>query len=124
MLQADAPSWKPLVESGALTLLMVWTDRRSPNYPDVPTLRELGYPFSFDSPFGIGGPKGMDQKVVAKLHDAFKYAIDDPGVLETLAKYDMVVKYRSTAEYPEFVKELTDRERRAVGQLGLAKTSQ
>ena len=79
MLQADSTGWRPLVDAGKLRLLMVWTSARSPNFPDVPTLKELGYPMVYDSPFGIAGPKGMDPKIVAKLHDAFKKALDDPG---------------------------------------------
>ena len=121
MLQADSTGWKPLVDSGKLRLLMLWTAERSPNYPNVPTLKELGYPFVFDSPFGIAGPKGMDPKVVAKLHDAFKKAIDDPAIKATLAKYDMVVNYKNTADYVKFVKEVTDSERKVVDSLGLAK---
>lgn len=121
MLQADSTGWRPLVDGGKLRLLMVWTAKRSPNFPDVPTLQELGYPFVFDSPFGIAGPKGMDPKIVAKLHDAFKKAIDDPTVQATLAKYDMVVNYKNTEDYAKFVKEVTDTERKVVESLGLAK---
>jgi tripartite-type tricarboxylate transporter receptor subunit TctC len=121
MLQADSTGWKPLVDAGKLRLLMVWTAKRSPNYPDAPTLQELGFPFVFDSPFGIAGPKGMDPKVVAKLHDAFKKAIDDPGVQATLAKYDMEVNYKNTADYVKAVKDVTDTERKVVESLGLAK---
>ena len=121
MLQADASGWKPLVEAGKLRLLMVWTGKRSPNFPDVPTLQELGYPWVFDSPWGIAGPKGVDPKVVAKLHDAFKKAIDDPGVQATLAKYDMVVNYKNTADYLQAVKEIIETERKVVESLGLAK---
>ena len=58
--------------------------------------------------FGIGGPKGMDPKIVAKLHDAFKKAIEDPAVIATLAKYDMVPNYKNTEDYKKFVVELTD----------------
>ena len=86
MLQADSTGWRPLVDAGKLRLLMVWTSVRSPNFPDVPTLKELGYPMVYNSPFGIGGPKGMDPKIVAKIHDAFKKAIEDPAVIATLAK--------------------------------------
>jgi tripartite-type tricarboxylate transporter receptor subunit TctC len=121
MLQADSTGWKPLVDAGKLRLLMLWTAERSPNYPDVPTLKELGYPFVFDSPFGLAGPKGMDPKVVAKLHDAFKKAIEDPSIKATLAKYDMVTNYKSTADYVKFVKEVTDTERKVVESLGLAR---
>ena len=48
MLQADSTGWRPLVDAGKLRLLMVWTSVRSPNFPDVPTLKELGYPMVYD----------------------------------------------------------------------------
>jgi tripartite-type tricarboxylate transporter receptor subunit TctC len=122
-LQADSSGWKPLVEAGKLRLLMIWTAERSKNYPDTPTLKELGYPFVFDSPFGIAGPKGMDPKIVAKLHDAFKKAVEDPAVQETLAKYDMVVNYKNTEDYRKFVGETVEAEKKVLTDLGLAKTN-
>ena len=72
MLQADSTGWRPMVEAGQLRLLALWTAERSPAYKDTPTLKELGYPFVFDSPFGLAGPKGMDPAVVKVLHDAFQ----------------------------------------------------
>ena len=121
MLQADSSGWKPLVEAGKLRLLMIWTAERSKNYPNAPTLKELGFPFVLDSPFGIAGPKGMDPKVVAKIHDAFKKAIDDPGVQATLEKYDMVVNYKNSEDYKKAVAEVIGSERKIVDMLGLAK---
>jgi tripartite-type tricarboxylate transporter receptor subunit TctC len=121
MLQADSTGWRPLVDAGKLRLLMVWTSVRSPNFPDVPTLKELGYPMVYDSPFGIAGPKGMDPKIVAKLHDAFKKALDDPAVIATLAKFDMVPNYKNTEDYKKFVTEVTNSELKVIETLGLAK---
>jgi len=121
MLQADSTGWRPLVDAGKLRLLMVWTSARSPNFPDVPTLKELGYPMVYDSPFGIAGPKGMDPKIVAKLHDAFKKALDDPAVIATLAKFDMVPNYKNTEDYKKFVTEVTNSELKVIETLGLAK---
>ena len=121
VLQADSTGWRPLVDAGKLRLLMVWTSQRSPNFPGVPTLRELGYPLAVESPFGIAGPKGMDPKIIAKLHDAFKKVIDDPGVIATLAKYDMVPNYKNTEDYNKFVHEQIESERKVIESLGLAK---
>src|SRR3954471_2899676 len=121
MLQADSTGWRPLVDAGKLRLLMVWTSKRSPNFPEVPTLKELGYPMVYDSPFGIAGPKGMDPKIVAKLHDAFKLAIEDPAVIATLQKFDMVPNYKNTEDYKKFVGEVTESERKVIDTLGLAK---
>jgi tripartite-type tricarboxylate transporter receptor subunit TctC len=121
MLQADGSGWKALVDAGQLRLLAIWTDQRSKNFPDAPTLKELGYPFVFDSPFGIAGPKGMDPAVVQKLHDAFKKSIEDPAVVATLAKYEMVPRYIDTAAYRKFVEEIIVTEKAALEKIGLAK---
>jgi tripartite-type tricarboxylate transporter receptor subunit TctC len=121
MLQADSSGWKPLVQAGQLNLLAVWTAERLKDFPNVPTLRDVGLPYVFDSPFGIAGPKGMDPKIVAKLHDAFKKAIDDPGVQATLAKYDMFVNYKNTADYAKSVEESIEAEKAVIERLGLAK---
>lgn len=120
-LQADSTGWKPLVDAGQLRLLALWTAERSKNWPDVPTLKELGYPFVFDSPFGIAGPKGMEEAIVAKLHDAFKAAIEEQAVIATMAKYDMVPRYMDTAGYRKAVAEVIASEKAALEKIGLAK---
>lgn len=120
-LQADSTGWKPLVDAGQLRLLAIWTGERSKNWPDAPTLKELGYPFVFDSPFGIAGPKGMDPAVVQKLHDAFKKAIEDPAVIGMMAKYDMVPRYIDTVGYRKAVEEFIATEKVALEKIGLAK---
>lgn len=120
-LQADSTGWRPLVDAGQLRLLNIWTAERSPNYPDTPTLKELGYPFVFDSPFGFAGPKGMDAATVKILHDAFKKALEDKGVIDTLAKYDMLPRYLDTEAYGKAVAALIEQERTALGAIGLLK---
>lgn len=120
-LQADSTGWKPLVDGGQLRLLALWTGERSKNWPDAPTLKELGYPFVFDSPFGIAGPKGMDPAIVKTLHDAFKKAIEDQAVIATMAKYDMVPRYMDTAAYRKAVDEVIASEKAALEKIGLAR---
>jgi tripartite-type tricarboxylate transporter receptor subunit TctC len=121
MLQADSTGWKPLVDAKELRLLTLWTPERSKNWPDVPTLKELGYPFVFDSPFGLAGPKGMDPAHVQKLHDAFKKAVEDPAVIDMMRKYDMFPRYMNTADYAGFVGQITAQEKAALEQIGLLK---
>jgi tripartite-type tricarboxylate transporter receptor subunit TctC len=120
-LQADSTGWRPLVDAGQLRLLAIWTAERSKNWPDAPTLKELGYPFVFDSPFGIAGPKGMDVAVVQKLHDAFKAALEEKPVVELMAKYDMVPRYIDTVGYRKAVEEFIVSEKAALERINLAK---
>ena len=102
-MMVESPSWAPMVASGDLRLLHLLIGERNKKWPDVPNIRELGYPWSFDSPFGVAGPKGMDAGVVKKLHDAFKKAYDDPKVIELYEKFDFTRRYLDTAAYQAFV---------------------
>ena len=69
-------------------LLVTWGAARTKNWPDVPTLREIGIDMVSNSPFGIAGPKGMDPKVVKVLHDAFKKGMEEPSYAAAIAKLD------------------------------------
>ena len=53
---------------------------------------------SRDSPFGIGGREVWTVTYAAKLHDAFKKALDDPKVLEIMERYDFSNRYMSTQD--------------------------
>ena len=110
-----------MVDAGQLRLLAIWTGERSKNWPETPTLKELGYPFVFNSPFGIAGPKGMDPEVVQKLHDAFKKALAEQSVIDMMAKYDMVPRYLDPAGYRQAVEDVINSERAALEKIGLAK---
>ena len=43
---------------------MLLNGQGSKKWPDAPTLKELGYTYEFDSPFGLAGLKGMDTAIV------------------------------------------------------------
>jgi tripartite-type tricarboxylate transporter receptor subunit TctC len=111
----------PFVGDGTMRALMIWTKDRAKAWPDVPTLKDLGYPWVFDSPFGIAGPKGMDPKIVQILHDAFKKSIEDPETLAVLDKFFMVANYADQKGYLEIIKQTTAYEKDALERIGLAK---
>jgi tripartite-type tricarboxylate transporter receptor subunit TctC len=121
MVGAGGASSKQIVDAGKARFLNVWTAKRQKSFPDVPTLTELGYPFVIDSPFGIAGPKGMDPKIVARLHDAFKKAIEDPEVVKVLDRFEMVPNYKNTADYRLAVDEQIKLEKALLGRIGLLK---
>jgi tripartite-type tricarboxylate transporter receptor subunit TctC len=118
---SDATGWAPHVDSGAMRLLATYGSKRTKRWPKVPTLNELGYDTVSDSPFGIGGPKDMDPKVVRKLHDGFKKTLSDPAFLATLDKYDQPVIYMDTEAYTQFILASYVKEKRVIEKLGLAK---
>lgn len=96
---ADGTGWAPLVDSGQFRLLVTWGDTRLKAYPDVPTLKELGYGISEAAPYGLAGPKGMDPKVVQVLHDALKKALEDPDHVKVLERIHQGIAYLGPDDY-------------------------
>ena len=120
MSHSDSTGWAPQVEAGNLRLLATYGSKRTRRWPNVPTLQELGYETVSDSPFGIGGPKGMDAALTKRLHDAFKKTLEDPAVLATFEKYDQSVIYMNTADYTKFIADQFVKEKGVIERLGLA----
>lgn len=118
---ASGSSTKPLADAGKIRIIQMWTKTRVKSLPDVPTLRDDGYNFTVDSPVGLAGPKGMDPKIVAKIHDAFKKALDEQRSLDVLEKFDMTVSYKSTAEYTQYISDAIKSEREILEAIGLAR---
>lgn len=113
--------WAGQVESGDLRLLASWGEKRMKRFPDVPTLQELGYGIVSTSSFGIGGPKGMDPKVVKILHDAFKKGMEDPAFIKVLDKLDMPSLYLNTEDYSKYNQKIEEEEKAMIYKLGLQK---
>ncbi len=118
---ADASAWTPMVESGKARLLCTWSAERPKKWKDVPTLSELGIPVIADSPTGIGGPRGMDPAVVARVREVFAAALKDPKVLEVLDNLQMAPRYMDTETYNRFVNEEITRSKALIERVGLAK---
>ncbi len=102
MAVADGAGWAPLVNSGQFRLLATWGEQRTRQWPNVPTLREMGIDIIESTPYGIAGPKGMDPKTVKILHDTLRAALYDPKHLEVLGKLNQEVWYRDSSAYHSY----------------------
>ena len=120
MALSDSTGWAPHVDAGKARILATYGSKRTKRWPQVPTLLDAGYDTVSDSPFGFGGPKGMDPKVVRILHDAFHKAMDDPKVLAMLEKFDQPVIYMNTEDYTRFARKTFAEERGLIERLGMA----
>lgn len=123
MAHSDATGWASAVEAGRARLLVTYGSKRTKRWPNVPTLQELGYQTVSDSPFGIGGPRGMEPALVTRLQDAFRKVIEDPQVITVLEKLDQPIIYMDSAAYTRFAQQTFKEEKETVESLGLAKTS-
>jgi tripartite-type tricarboxylate transporter receptor subunit TctC len=87
---------KGLAETGKLKAIAVTSTVRSPALPGVPTLRESGVSHAeVDLRFwyGVFGPKGMPEAVIARLDRAVATVMADSRVRERLSKLDITPEY-------------------------------
>lgn len=120
-LMVTGTEWKPLVGSGQMRLLMMWTDRRLPAFASVPTARESGYPFDLDVSFGLLAPKGLEPAVATRVHDAFKAALEAASVRALMEQYDMVPAYLDGPAFKARMAGIAADMKPAIEQLGLAR---
>jgi len=116
---ADSTGWAGAVEGGQARLLVTWGANRTKNWPNVPTLRDVGIDMVSNSPFGIGGPKGMDPAVVKILHDAFRKGMEEQSYKDSMAKLDQEAYYLDTAAYHAFAMRQIAEQKQLVEDLGL-----
>jgi tripartite-type tricarboxylate transporter receptor subunit TctC len=90
---SQTTEWKEHVNAGTLRLLVVWTDQRLKAFPNVPTLREKGYPFAVHSALSFMGPAGTPKPAVEKLQNAFAKAMESKPFLDVMDKFDMPPAY-------------------------------
>ena len=77
----------PFVATGRLRMLAVLSDERSPAFPDVPTMKELGHaPLVVDTWYGILAPAGTPPQAAATLNAAVNELLGQPAIREALAK--------------------------------------
>jgi tripartite-type tricarboxylate transporter receptor subunit TctC len=100
---ADSSSWAPHVKAGKLRLLATWGEKRTHDFPDVPTLRDQGYDVVVDAPNGVGAPKGLEPAIEMRLREAFKAAAASPEFTAACEKIDAPLMYLDAPDYEKYV---------------------
>jgi tripartite-type tricarboxylate transporter receptor subunit TctC len=98
------------VKDGKLKLLAVGSSKRSPMFPEVPTLAEAGLAgFDADSLFGIYAPAGTPPAVVTRLHAEINKALQVAAVTDAIKLLGAEPAPMSREEFLE--RHLRERER-------------
>ena len=75
----------PLLKSGKVRALAVGASSRLPDFPNVPTFAEAGFPqFDFSAWYAVVAPAKTPKDVVAKLSGALSTALKNPDVIAKL----------------------------------------
>ncbi|HEY5897389.1 MAG TPA: tripartite tricarboxylate transporter substrate-binding protein, partial [Burkholderiales bacterium] len=82
------------------------TAKRHPDYPDVPTMSESGFPGfeEYTQGLGVVGPAGLPAPVVNRLNEAIRASLAKPETKEKLKKLGAVTEGGSTpAEFKSWL---------------------
>ncbi len=109
--QAGAAECVPYIKEGKVRLLATISERRVKTFPDVPTLRELGYDTFNETVFMFAAPKGTPQPIIDKLDNAFHKSMADPEFNGLMAKLEMEPSYRNSADTRKYLED-------AYGRIG------
>ena len=105
-------TWTPIstavgqIRGGQLLALAVSTPKRSPAFPEVPTIAEAGFPRGeFNFWVGMLAPAGTPKDVLARLNGEIQRALQAPDMSERLAKLGAEPMAMSAEQFDSFIRD-------------------
>lgn len=95
--------WHKQYAAGTMKPLLTISAKRMPTYPDIPTMLELGYNYTFTDTFMLSAPKGLPAAVRDKLAAAIKKSLTPALSKQLLAKMKLATDYRGPADTVAFL---------------------
>ncbi|MDO9024797.1 tripartite tricarboxylate transporter substrate binding protein [Zwartia sp.] len=96
----------PLVKSGQLKPLAVTTATRLAALPDVPTVKEAGFPqYEVTNWHGIIAPKGLPVAIQLKLNKAINQVLQDKEMEKTLTSDGLTAAALTPEQFGQVIKE-------------------
>lgn len=91
------------LEAGELRLLATFSAERMDAYPDVPTVKELGYEVVVRKFRGLAAPKGLSDDVIAIWENATQELLESPKYKAVYETNNLRPEFMSHAEYGPFI---------------------
>jgi len=106
MAIADQASMMPQVKAGKLRAFAVGGLKRSPEYPDIPTIAEAGNLPGFEAVAwqGIAVPVATPPAIVQRLNEAFMKAHAAPGMKEKLVAAGLTPVGGTPEEFGRYIR--------------------
>ena len=80
------------IQGGTVTPLAHTGSERLPDYPDVPTFKELGYDLVATNWFGLAGPAGLPKDIVEKMNREINAGMTTPENKESMRRQGMIAQ--------------------------------
>jgi tripartite-type tricarboxylate transporter receptor subunit TctC len=89
----------PHVKAGKMRMLATWGATRLAAYPDVPTLKELGYDLEYYLWTGLFAPRATPPAAVRMLREATRQAVQDPEFRASMERAQTPIAYQDADEF-------------------------
>jgi tripartite-type tricarboxylate transporter receptor subunit TctC len=100
----------PHIRAGAVTPLAVTSAERVPEFPDVPTMKELGFPDLVATTWAaISGPAGVSPVIVDRLNHTVIAALATDGARKRLNQEAVATEPYSPQQFTRFVQSEIDK---------------
>ncbi len=90
------------IRAGKLRALAHWGDKPLVAMPDVPSLKQSGYPDTFAQWSALFVPAGVPDDIVIKLRAAAKKVAVDPAVVGIIGRAGSPVEYLDAPEFQAY----------------------
>lgn len=116
---AVSSDYGPQLDAGNVRLIAETGSTKVPGLPQVPTFRELGYPISVTTTYGLFGPAGLPKDVIAWWETLIKDMMETPVYAATVKKMRFTPYYEDSTTFTRNVIDGYQKYGQAVETLGL-----
>lgn len=92
-----------MLKAGKLRALAVYSEKRIPFLPEIPTLKELGVSVVAGSSRGYSAPKGVSDAVLKTLADGMETVVNDPEFKKAAEDLGLIVDFKKLDVYKKFL---------------------
>ena len=92
------------IKAGKLTGMALAADKRLELLPDLPTMKEAGYPLEASYWFGLVAPAGTPPAILAKLEKALADTLAMPDVRKRLTEMGAIIDPLNGKQFGEYIR--------------------
>jgi tripartite-type tricarboxylate transporter receptor subunit TctC len=104
----------PHINAGRVRAIAVTSDKRSTQFPEIPTIAETVKGYEFTSWFGAFAPAGTPKPIIDKLNAEIKLAVADRDLAAKLSAQGLDPMYMTPDEFAMHLKAEYDRLKQVV----------
>jgi tripartite-type tricarboxylate transporter receptor subunit TctC len=112
-------SASPQLQGGTVTALAQTGKDRLPDYPNVPTFKELGYDLVATNWFGLAGPAGLPDEIVQKVNSVINAGMAQPANQSRILQAGMIIDPMDAPTYKAFVTHEAERWKPVILKAGI-----